>query len=141
MVAGRQHVRRTRSLIVRGEEEYLLASVQLRVLGRVEQDGRVALLSAGDMAFVVQPPPTSVPRAISAVTSPSSTSTLCTPGPDSFVEVQTSLIADPRPDGTAVMRCGRPTVTTCPVWTGIRFWRRGSWPRSTSTAAVVVRTP
>lgn len=51
VVAGSQHVRRTRSLIAGGDEEYLLASIQLRGQGRVEQDSRVALLSVGDMAF------------------------------------------------------------------------------------------
>jgi AraC-like DNA-binding protein len=51
VVAGSQHVRRTRSLVARGDEEYLLASIQVRGLGRVEQDGRAALLSPGDLAF------------------------------------------------------------------------------------------
>lgn len=49
--AGSQHVRRTRSLIAGSDEEYLLASIQLRGGGRVEQDGRVALLAPGEMAF------------------------------------------------------------------------------------------
>jgi AraC-like DNA-binding protein len=51
VVAGGQHVRRTRSLIARGNEEYLLASIQRNGTGRVEQDGRTALLSPGDIAF------------------------------------------------------------------------------------------
>jgi AraC-like DNA-binding protein len=51
VVAGGQHVRRTRSLIARGNEEYLLASIQVHGLGRVEQDGRTAALSPGDLAF------------------------------------------------------------------------------------------
>lgn len=51
VVAGSQHVRRTRSLIARSDEEYLLASIQVLGTGRVEQDGRVALLGAGEMAF------------------------------------------------------------------------------------------
>jgi AraC-like DNA-binding protein len=51
VVAGSQHVRRTRSLIAQGNEEYLLASIQQRGMGRVEQDGRAATLSPGDLAF------------------------------------------------------------------------------------------
>ncbi|UQS23906.1 helix-turn-helix domain-containing protein [Amycolatopsis thermalba] len=51
VVAGGQVVRRTRSLIARGADEYLLASIQLHGRGRVEQDGRVAELTSGDMAF------------------------------------------------------------------------------------------
>ncbi len=51
VVAGSQHVRRTRSLIAQSAEDFLLASIQLRGRGRIEQDGRTALLSAGDMAF------------------------------------------------------------------------------------------
>ncbi|PRX47076.1 AraC-like DNA-binding protein [Prauserella shujinwangii] len=51
VVAGGQHVRRTRDLIARDTDEFLLASIQLRGRGRVEQDGRVAPLAAGDMAF------------------------------------------------------------------------------------------
>ncbi|MEV0032581.1 helix-turn-helix domain-containing protein [Nocardia sp. NPDC050793] len=49
--ATSQHVWRTRSLIGRDSEEYLLASIQLDGRGRVEQDGRTAVLTAGDMAF------------------------------------------------------------------------------------------
>jgi AraC-like DNA-binding protein len=51
VTAGGQHVRRTRSMAAAAGEEYLLASIQLSGRGRVEQDGRCALLSAGDMAF------------------------------------------------------------------------------------------
>ena len=51
VVAGGQHVRRTRSLIAQGNEEYLLASIQRSGIGRIEQDGRTALLSPGDLAF------------------------------------------------------------------------------------------
>lgn len=51
VVAGGQHVRRTRSLIAQGNEEYLLASIQRSGTGRVEQDGRTAPLSPGDAAF------------------------------------------------------------------------------------------
>lgn len=51
VVAGSQHVRRTRSLIAHSNDEYLLTSIQLSGRGRVEQDGRIALLSIGDMAF------------------------------------------------------------------------------------------
>ncbi|MGQ4366144.1 AraC-like ligand-binding domain-containing protein [Streptomyces sp. SAS_272] len=51
VVAGGQVVRRTPSLIARSGDEYLLASIQLRGRGRVEQDGRVAELDTGEMAF------------------------------------------------------------------------------------------
>jgi AraC-like DNA-binding protein len=51
VLAGSQHVRRTRSLIAQGNEEYLLASIQRNGTGRVEQDGRTAVLSPGDIAF------------------------------------------------------------------------------------------
>jgi hypothetical protein len=51
VAAGSQHVRRTRSLIAQGNEEYLPASIQQRGMGRVEQDGRAATLSSGDIAF------------------------------------------------------------------------------------------
>jgi DNA-binding MarR family transcriptional regulator len=51
VMAGSQHVRRTRSLITQGNEEYLLASIQQRGIGRVEQDGRAATRSPGDFAF------------------------------------------------------------------------------------------
>lgn len=46
-----QTVRRTRSLIAHDDGEYLLASVVLGGRGRVEQDGRVAELTPGAMAF------------------------------------------------------------------------------------------
>jgi AraC-like DNA-binding protein len=49
--ADSQHVRRTRSLIAGSNEEYLLASIQIRGTGRVEQDGRTAVLEPGEMAF------------------------------------------------------------------------------------------
>ncbi|GAA4669179.1 MULTISPECIES: helix-turn-helix domain-containing protein [Amycolatopsis] len=49
--AGGQRVRRTRQLIARAGEEYLLASIQLAGRGRVEQDGRVAELNPGEMAL------------------------------------------------------------------------------------------
>jgi AraC-like DNA-binding protein len=46
-----QRVRRTRQHIARAGEEYLLASVQTKGRGRVEQDGRCAELAPGDMAM------------------------------------------------------------------------------------------
>jgi AraC-like DNA-binding protein len=49
--AGGQRVRRTPQLIARAAEEYLLASVQTRGHGRIEQDGRVAELAPGEMAL------------------------------------------------------------------------------------------
>lgn len=51
VTAGGQRVRRTRTLVARDDEEYLLASIQLNGRGQVEQDDRVAPLSAGDVAF------------------------------------------------------------------------------------------
>jgi AraC-like DNA-binding protein len=51
VVANSQIVRRTRALIQRDNEEYLLSSIQLDGRLRIEQDGRIAVLSAGDMAF------------------------------------------------------------------------------------------
>ncbi|PXY34623.1 AraC family transcriptional regulator [Prauserella sp. PE36] len=51
VVAAGQVVRRTRSLIARSGDEYLLASIQLQGRGLVEQDERRAELRAGDMAF------------------------------------------------------------------------------------------
>jgi len=51
VVADGHTVRRTRGLINRDNEEYLLASIQLAGRSRIEQDGRVAVLTAGDMAF------------------------------------------------------------------------------------------
>lgn len=49
--AGGQRVRRTPQLIARAGEEYLLASIQTRGRGRIEQDGRVAELTPGEMAL------------------------------------------------------------------------------------------
>ncbi len=49
--AGGQRVRRTRQLIARASEEYILASIQTRGRGRIEQGGRVAVLEPGSMAF------------------------------------------------------------------------------------------
>ena len=46
-----QRVDRTRELIARSQEDYLLASIQLDGVGQVRQDGRVAALRAGSMAF------------------------------------------------------------------------------------------
>jgi hypothetical protein len=50
VVAESQHVRRTRSFIAQGNEEYLLASIQQRETWLVEQDGRAATLSPGDLS-------------------------------------------------------------------------------------------
>jgi len=49
--ASGQRVRRTPRLIARAGEEYLLASIQTRGRGRIEQDGRVAELVPGEMAL------------------------------------------------------------------------------------------
>jgi AraC-like DNA-binding protein len=49
--AGGQRVRRTPQLIDRAGEAYLLASIQTRGYGRIEQDGRVAVLEPGSMAL------------------------------------------------------------------------------------------
>ena len=49
--AGGQRVRRTPQLIKRAGEEYLLASIQTKGHGRIEQDGRVATLDPGSMAL------------------------------------------------------------------------------------------
>ena len=51
VVADSQTVRRTRRFIDQDNEEYVLASLQLDGRGRVEQDGRVAVLEAGTMAL------------------------------------------------------------------------------------------
>lgn len=51
VAAGGQRVDRTRSLIARSQEEYLLASIQLAGRGEIRQDGRVAELRPGAMAF------------------------------------------------------------------------------------------
>jgi hypothetical protein len=49
--AGGHRVRRTSQLIARAGEQYLLACIQTRGRGRVEQDGRVAVLDPGAMAL------------------------------------------------------------------------------------------
>jgi AraC-like DNA-binding protein len=51
VTADAQRVDRTRSLIARSQEDYVLASIQLEGFGEVRQDGRVAGLRAGSMAF------------------------------------------------------------------------------------------
>lgn len=51
VVADSQSVRRTRALINQDDEEYLLASIQLNGCGRIEQDGRTAVLTVGAMGF------------------------------------------------------------------------------------------
>ncbi|MBB3661647.1 AraC-like DNA-binding protein [Prauserella sediminis] len=51
VVAGGQHVCRTPGLISADTEAYLLASIQVEGRGRVEQDGRIAELAEGEMAF------------------------------------------------------------------------------------------
>ncbi|MBV9141787.1 MAG: hypothetical protein JO115_12860 [Pseudonocardiales bacterium] len=48
--AGGQRVCRTPRLIARAGEEYLLASIQIKGYGRIEQDGRVAVLDPGSVA-------------------------------------------------------------------------------------------
>lgn len=48
--AGGQRVRRTPRLIARAGGEYLLASIQTKGQGRIEQDGRVAVLDPGSVA-------------------------------------------------------------------------------------------
>ena len=48
--ADAQRVDRTRELIRRSHEEYLLASIQVHGCGQVRQDGRVAALGAGAAA-------------------------------------------------------------------------------------------
>ncbi|MEW2290292.1 AraC family transcriptional regulator [Streptomyces sp. NPDC047841] len=52
LTAGPQQVVRTPRLIGRDHEDVLLANIQLRGRGRLEQNGRVALLAPGTMAFV-----------------------------------------------------------------------------------------
>ncbi|MGV9935327.1 AraC family transcriptional regulator [Streptomyces olivaceoviridis] len=52
LTAGPQQVVRTRRLIGRDPEDVFLANIQLRGRGRLEQNGRVALLTPGTMAFV-----------------------------------------------------------------------------------------
>lgn len=51
VVADSQIVRRTRALIGKDDDEYLLASILLDGRARIEQDGRIAELTAGAMAF------------------------------------------------------------------------------------------
>ncbi|MEJ2886939.1 AraC-like ligand-binding domain-containing protein [Actinomycetospora aeridis] len=51
VTADAQRVDRTRSLIARSHEDYVLASIQLEGFGEIRQDGRVAGLRAGSMAF------------------------------------------------------------------------------------------
>lgn len=51
VLAGAQHVERTRRLIAAASEDFVLASIQLTGRGRVEQDGRTAQLEPGEMAF------------------------------------------------------------------------------------------
>ncbi|GGM23922.1 transcriptional regulator [Streptomyces fumigatiscleroticus] len=50
--AGPQQVARTRRLIARDQEDVLLANIQLGGRARLEQNGRVAVLAPGAMAFV-----------------------------------------------------------------------------------------
>ncbi|MET7694694.1 helix-turn-helix domain-containing protein [Streptomyces sp. NPDC005483] len=52
LAASPQHVVRTGSLIARDPEEVVLANIQLRGRARLEQSGRVAVLTPGTMAFV-----------------------------------------------------------------------------------------
>ena len=84
VVAGSQHVRRTGSLIAQGNEEYLLASIQRRGTGRVEQDGRAATLSPGDIAFYDSTRPYTLhfdnPFTSSSSRSPNGNSCCVTPG-------------------------------------------------------------
>ncbi|MFI6870143.1 helix-turn-helix domain-containing protein [Nocardia sp. NPDC050406] len=46
-----QQVRRTNGLIARGNDEYLLATIQLRGRARLRQDGRIAEVTPGTMVF------------------------------------------------------------------------------------------
>jgi hypothetical protein len=48
--ASRQRVRHTPRLIARAGEDYLLASIQTKGHGRIEQDGRVAVLDPDSVA-------------------------------------------------------------------------------------------
>ncbi len=50
--AGSQHVARTSRLIARDHEDVLLANIQVGGRARLEQNGRVAVLTPGAMAFV-----------------------------------------------------------------------------------------
>ncbi|MGW2666179.1 AraC-like ligand-binding domain-containing protein [Nocardia tengchongensis] len=49
--ASRQRVDRTRSLIARTDDEFLLTTVQIAGSGRLHQDGRVAQVRPGEMVF------------------------------------------------------------------------------------------
>lgn len=49
--ASSQRVTRTKRLVSEDAEDYILASVQLRGRGRIDQDGRSAHLSPGHLAF------------------------------------------------------------------------------------------
>jgi AraC-like DNA-binding protein len=52
VIAGSQHVTRTPRLISQeAADDFLLASIQLSGRGLVEQDGRIAALEVGEMAF------------------------------------------------------------------------------------------
>jgi AraC-like DNA-binding protein len=50
--AGGQQVERTRGLIARSHEDFVLANIQIQGRAQVSQDGRTASLSAGAMTFV-----------------------------------------------------------------------------------------
>ena len=52
IAAGAQDVERTRGLIARGREDYMLVNIQLAGHGRVAQGDRVATLSRGGMTFI-----------------------------------------------------------------------------------------
>ncbi|MFE9613007.1 helix-turn-helix domain-containing protein [Streptomyces sp. NPDC006012] len=52
LTTGPQQVARTRRLIARDREDVLLANIQLRGRARLEQNGHVAVLTPGAMAFV-----------------------------------------------------------------------------------------
>jgi len=51
VTASPQHVRRTPAKIARSTEDYFLVSIQIKGLGKVVQDGRVATLLPGDFAL------------------------------------------------------------------------------------------
>ncbi|MEV6283494.1 helix-turn-helix domain-containing protein [Kribbella sp. NPDC051770] len=50
--SGAQAVDRTRRMIARADQDYLLANVQLQGQARIQQDGRYAVLLPGAIAFV-----------------------------------------------------------------------------------------
>ncbi|MEV7077919.1 helix-turn-helix domain-containing protein [Streptomyces sp. NPDC093516] len=52
VAASAQQVARTRRLIARDDEDVLLANIQLRGSATLEQDGAVAVLTPGTMAFI-----------------------------------------------------------------------------------------